>query len=395
MNIVENTSARVVLKPGREKSIYNRHPWLFSGAVEKLDGRAKAGDVVPVYAAKGEFLGKGFWNPHSAIRVRLLTFQQETVDVQFFRARLQNALALRKMLIGTDTNAFRLVNSDGDLLSGLIVDQYDDTLVIQCTSSGMQLHKPMLIDLLKELCNPAQILERSEGNALRNEGLQPVIEWLLGGETPMVDIIENGLKFRVDVKGGQKTGFFLDQRGNRELTGKFAAGKSLLNCFSYSGAFSVYAAVNGATTTSVDISEPAIALAKENFKLNDLPAKSHDFLAANVFDYLREDDARFDMIVLDPPAFVKQKAHIDKGARGYKDINRLAIQKLNPGGLLLTCSCSAYVDRDLFRKIIYSAAQEVGRDCRILAQPAQPADHPINIFHPEGEYLKTLLLQVD
>ncbi|MCB0300179.1 MAG: class I SAM-dependent rRNA methyltransferase, partial [Calditrichaeota bacterium] len=175
----------------------------------------------------------------------------------------------------------------------------------------------------------------------------------------------------------------------------FAAGKSLLNCFSYSGAFSVYAAVNGATTTSVDISEPAIALAKENFKLNDLPAKSHDFLAANVFDYLREDDARFDMIVLDPPAFVKQKAHIDKGARGYKDINRLAIQKLNPGGLLLTCSCSAYVDRDLFRKIIYSAAQEVGRDCRILAQPAQPADHPINIFHPEGEYLNTLLLQVD
>ena len=198
----------------------------------------------------------------------------------------------------------------------------------------------------------------------------------------------------MDVREGQKTGFFLDQRDNRQLLGRYAAGKTVLNCFSYSGGFSVYAAKNGADTISVDISEVAIALARQNFELNSLPSAQHRFVAANVFEYLRETAGPFDVIVLDPPAFVKNRHHLQKGARAYKDINRLAMQKIAPGGLLLTCSCSSHVDAGLFRKIVFSAAQEAGRECQILAQPSQPPDHPINIYHLEGEYLKALLLRI-
>ena len=386
--IVENTDARIILKSGREKSARNRHPWLFSGAVGKVSGRAEPGDIVTVVAADGSFIGKGFWNPHSQIRVRLLTFSPEPVDAQWLRRRLQYAVALRDAVVPPQTDA------DGDMLPGLIVDRYADVLVLQISSLGMQRLKPALLALLQELTGAAHIFEKTEGHSLENEGLSPQVMWHLGGVDAPVVIRENGLRFAVDVREGQKTGFFLDQRDNRRLLGAYAAGKTVLNCFSYSGGFSVYAAQNGATTISVDISEAAIALAKQNFELNNLPTAPHGFVAANVFEYLRETAGPFDVIVLDPPAFVKNRHHLQKGARAYKDINRLAMQKTAPGGLLLTCSCSSHVDAGLFRKIVFSAAQEAGRECQILAQPSQPPDHPVNIYHPEGEYLKTLLLRI-
>jgi 23S rRNA (cytosine1962-C5)-methyltransferase len=392
--IVENKAARIILKSGREKSARNRHPWLFSGAVGKVSGRAAPGDIVTVVAADGSFIGKGFWNPHSQIRVRVLTFAPEAVDEQWLRRRLQYALVLRRAVVPPQTDAYRLINADGDMLPGLIVDRYADVLVLQISSLGMQRLKPVLLALLQELTDAAHIFEKTEGHSLESEGLKPQVLWHRGGVDAPVIIRENGLRFAVDVREGQKTGFFLDQRDNRRLLGAYAAGKTVLNCFSYSGGFSVYAAQNGAATISVDISEAAIALAKQNFELNNLPAASHGFVAANVFEYLREAAGPFDVIVLDPPAFVKNRQHLQKGARAYKDINRLAMQKIAPGGLLLTCSCSSHVDAGLFRKIVFSAAQEAGRECQILAQPSQPPDHPINIYHPEGEYLKTLLLRI-
>jgi 23S rRNA (cytosine1962-C5)-methyltransferase len=392
--IVENTAARIILKSGREKSARNRHPWLFSGAVGKVSGRITPGDIVSVFAADGSFIGKGFWNPHSQIRVRLLTFSPESVNEQWFRQRLEYAIALRDEVVPPQTDAYRLVNADGDLLPGLIVDRYADVLVLQISSLGMQRIKPVLLALLQQLTGAAHVFEKTEGHSLENEGLTPQVVWHLGGVDAPVMIRENGLRFAVDVREGQKTGFFLDQRDNRQLLGRYAAGKTVLNCFSYSGGFSVYAAKNGADTISVDISEVAIALARQNFELNSLPSAQHRFVAANVFEYLRETAGPFDVIVLDPPAFVKNRHHLQKGARAYKDINRLAMQKIAPGGLLLTCSCSSHVDAGLFRKIVFSAAQEAGRECQILAQPSQPPDHPINIYHLEGEYLKALLLRI-
>ncbi len=395
METLENQQARVILKKGRAKSALNRHPWIFSGAIDRLEGGCEGGEIVSVYSAEKRLLGKGFFNPRSQIRVRLLSFADEPVGREFFRGRVRQALELREKLVPAHTTACRLVHSEGDFLPGLVVDRYGDVLAAQCSSLGIAKLKPLMVEILKELLRPSAIFERSEGSALREEGLAPLKQSLFGEPPGLVEILENNLRFRVDVLEGQKTGFYLDQRDNRRLIGELAAdGKSLLNCFSYSGGFSVYAALRGAATTSVDASEAALSLAKENFGLNGLNPEDHRFVPGNVFEFLREPSESYDIIILDPPAFVKHKKDLEKAARGYKDINRLAIKQVNSGGLLLTCSCSHFLNRDLFRKIVFAAAQEAGRNVQILAQPGQPPDHPVNIFHPEGEYLKTLLLRV-
>lgn len=394
MPSLENTSARVILKPGRDKSLKNRHPWVFSGGIAAIEGEFAPGDILPVFAAKGNLLGKGFVNPASQIRVRMLTIGGETVDAGLLERRLGQAQALREQFLPPDTDAYRLVHGEADLLPGLIIDRYGDNWVVQFHALGMARLKPQIVDILKKRFQPNAILDRCETKALTEEGLTPTREVLHGKLPEKVRFRENNLQFYADLLDGQKTGFFLDQRDNRALIGNVASGKRLLNCFSYTGGFSIYAAVNGASTTSLDISEPAIALAQENFALNGLDAQAHRFITANVFDFLRQPDQEYDVIVLDPPAFVKSKKHIDKGARGYKDINRLAIKQVADGGLVLTCSCSPFVDWHLFQQIVFSAAQEAGRQVQILARPGQPADHPVSIFHPEGEYLKTLLLRV-
>lgn len=395
MNIIENRETRIFLKKKREKSVKNRHPWIFSGAIERIEGNPDAGDIVSLFAADGKFLAKGFFNPHSQIRFRALTFAQEPIDASFFRQRISQALALRQCLLNDQTNAFRVVHADGDLLPGLIVDRYAEALVVQFHSLGMLRIKKEIAAILLDLLSPAVIVERSDVQALHREGAETQKQILHGKLPAKVEILENDLKFRVDLLEGQKTGFYLDQRDNRERIMVITGGKKLLNCFAYSGGFSVYAAKAGAQTTSVEMSRPALELARENFLLNGFDPAAHAFVTANVFDYLRKmPKNEFDVIVLDPPAFVKQKQQVNKGARGYKDINRLAMQQIKPDGFLLTCSCSSFVTRDLFRKIVFSAAAEAGRNVQIIAQPSQPFDHPINIFHPEGEYLKSLLLHI-
>lgn len=394
METFENKQARVILKKGREKSLRNRHPWVFSGAVERMEGSFQNGDVLPVYNSETHFMGKGFVNTRSQIRVRLLSFEDKEIGPVFFRQRIKRALDLRDRFIPPQTSACRLVHSEGDLLPGLIVDRYGDALTVQFNTLGMFRIKAHIIKILIELLNPSSITEKSEAASLQEEGLAPLKEVLYGESPGIVQIEENGLKFFVDIPEGQKTGFFLDQRDNRRMIGELAAGKKLLNCFAYSGGFSVYAARNGAATTSLEISEPALALAKQNFSLNGWDPAGHQFICGNVFEFLREVQETYDIIVLDPPAFVKHKKDVEKAARGYKDINRLAMKRVGDGGLVLTCSCSSFLNWDLFQKIIFSAAREAGRSVQILARPGQPADHPLNIYHPEGEYLKTFLLRV-
>lgn len=395
MTELQNNGVKVILKPGREKSVLNRHPWVFSGAILKVEGRFEAGDIVAVYSAGGQLLGRGFLNPASDIRVRMLSFSaEETIDAGFFRHKLQRAIRLRRQIFDEQTNVYRLVHADGDFLPGLIVDHYAGHLVVQFNALGTFRLRGLMQEILQELVAPLSILDRSERRALRREGLSAWEPFHVGETPPVVEVRENGLRFRVDLQGGQKTGFFIDQRENRKMLGERASGRKVLNCFAYSGGFSVYAARQGATVTSVEIHKGALELARENFALNNLDAAQHRFCDANVFDFLRSADSDFDVIVLDPPAFARERQKLQQAARGYKDINRLAISLVKNGGLVLTCSCSGFVSWDLFQKIVFSAAQEAGRDVQILDKPAQPADHPLNIYHPEGEYLKTLLLRV-
>ncbi len=394
MGDFENKKARVVLNKARERSLVNRHPWIFSGAVDRIEGEYEPGEVLPVYSAEGQFLAKGFVNPRSQIVVRVLSFRDEPVDDAFFLQRFQQAADLRRRFIPPQTNAYRLVHSDGDLLPGLIVDKYDRALVVQIFSRGMDRLRSRILDWLRQLFDPAVVVEKSEARVLAEEGLEPRREVLFGEYRQPVQILEAGIRYEVDLLEGQKTGFFLDQRENRQRIGELAAGKRLLNCFSYTGGFSLAAAKQGASTVSVEISEAAQQLAQRNFRLNGLELSQHRFITADVFEYLREMEEEFDVIVLDPPAFVKKKIHIQRGARGYKDINRLAMQKIVPGGYLLSCSCSHYINWDLFQKILFSAAAESQREVQVIGKFSQPPDHPFSIYHPEGEYLKSFLLKV-
>ena len=393
--MLENTSATVVLKKGRAKSIKNYHPWVYSGAIDRVEGDYQPGDIVRVVSYDGNFQAKGFINPKSQLFVRVLTFTDEPIDATFFEQRLHAALKQRQRLLPARTNAFRVVNSDADRLSGLIVDYYNGIVVLQINSLGMDRLRDVVVAAVRRILEPSGILERSESPSRKDEGLASRKEVVWGTVPERHVIEENGVQFWVDLQEGQKTGFFLDQRENRQRIGQLASRhKRLLNLFSYSGGFSVYAALAGIPTISVDISEPALALARENFKLNGLDPNRHQFVVANVFDFLRQTEERYDFAVLDPPAFIKKKRHVAQGTRGYKDINLSTLKKMEPGGVLLSCSCSHYLDWSLFQKVLFAAAQDAERQVQIIGRFGQPHDHPVSIFHPEGEYLKAFLLQV-
>jgi 23S rRNA (cytosine1962-C5)-methyltransferase len=387
------------LKPGREKSILHDHPWIFSGAIERVEGSPQSGETILVHDASGHALGQAAYSPSSQIRARMWTRSLDlAVDADFLRTRLQTALDLRRVSVPpTDTDALRLVFAESDGLPGLIVDCYCDQLVMQCLSTGVEFWRETLADLLVELTGLKAIYERSDVDVRSLEGLPERVGPLRGAAPPdRIEIHENGLRFWVDVLAGHKTGFYLDQRANRDRLGKLAAGRDVLNCFSYSGAFSAYALAGGAASVlSVDSSADALALGQENVALNGFDRAKADWMEGDVFVLLRRfrDQARsFDMIVLDPPKFAQNAAQAERAARGYKDINLLALKLLRPGGLLFTFSCSGGVSPDLFQKIVAGAAVDAGADARIIGRMSQGPDHPVALNFPEGEYLKGLVV---
>jgi len=385
----------VVLKPGRDKAVRNRHHWIFSGAIRDLP-EFENGAVLPVRSSGGDLLGHGYFNRKSSITGRMVSFGSEPPE-EGIRASVERALALRTSLFDPAvTNARRLINAEGDGLPGLIADLYDDVLVLQFATLGMEKLKPFILDTLTGSLRPRAVLEKSDLPARREEGLVETEGLLAGERVDKIRIIEGGIPYWVSFAQGQKTGFYLDQRESRKLVHDFAAGRRVLNTFSYTGAFSVCALKGGATRAdSVDSSASAIALARENFELNGLPADSGVFFTADVFEFLRGPALDHDFIILDPPAFAKKKADVVAACRGYKDINRLAFQRVRSPGLVLTFSCSHHVDEGLFQQVVFQAALEAGRRVRILQRHRQACDHPVNIYHPETSYLKGFLLYVD
>ena len=331
------------LKPGRERPVQLGHPWIFSGAIETLDPGLEPGTTVTVAAADGTFRGRGYINPRCAIAVRILTRTDEPIDGAFFVRRVMAAEALRRTMVPPDTDAYRLINGEGDGLPGFIVDRYAGVLVVQCLTAGADRSKPLLIDAVREVVRPQGIYERSSGSVRREEGLA-THEGVLSGDVPAEPILahEAGLRFWVDVRSGQKTGFFLDQRDNRIMTRELARDRTVLNAFAYSGAFSVYAGAGRATqVVSLESSAPGLELARRNWSANDLPDDARRVVAADVFDYLRTSDRVFDLLILDPPALVKRRHDVQRGARAYKDLHRWAFRRAAPHAYVMTFSCSA------------------------------------------------------
>jgi 23S rRNA (cytosine1962-C5)-methyltransferase len=384
-----------VLKPGRDKAVRNRHHWVFSGAIRDLPD-FEDGAILPVRSAGGDLLGHGYFNRKSSITGRMISFGEEPPEAAI-RRNVERALALRARLFDPAlTNARRLINAEGDGLPGLIADLYDDVLVLQIATLGMEKLKPLVVKLLSDAIRPRTVLEKSDVPARREEGLGDAEALLAGEPVEKVRILEAGISYWVSLAGGQKTGFYLDQRESRKLVREFAAGRRVLNAFAYTGSLSVCALLGGAVRAdSVDSSAAAIALAQENFELNGLAADSGVFFTADVFEFLREPALDHDFIVLDPPAFAKKKTDVVAACRGYKDINRLALQRVRTPGLVLTFSCSHFVDETLFQQVVFQAAHEAGRRARILQKHRQAFDHPVNIYHPETVYLKGFLLYVD
>ena len=387
----------LILNPGREKSLQHRHPWIFTGAVDRIKGEPQSGETVAVRDTHGAFLALAAYSPKSQILGRVWTYREnETVDEVFLRARLARAIGLRQELAKT-TDGMRLVHGESDGLPGLVVDRYADTLVMQVLSAGMERWRGALADLLVELTGCANLYERSDAEVRDLEGL-PARAGILRGVLPAPLVIrEQGLKFYVDVEKGQKTGFYLDQRDNRRRVGELVNDKDVLNCFCYSGGFSLSALQGGARSVlSVDSSAEALALARENVTLNNLAADRAEWLEADVFKSLRlmrDQGKSFDLIVLDPPKFAPTAHHAANAARAYKDINLWALKLLRPGGLLATFSCSGGVTADLFQKILAGAALDANVTAQIVGRFAADADHPAVLNFPEGEYLKGLLLR--
>lgn len=392
----------VILKPKREKALLNRHPWVFSGAIARIDGEPQPGETIDVLAADGRWLARGAYSPHSQIRARVWSFDQaENIDAGFFARHLSQALDLRRQILaGSDTNACRLVGGESDGLPGLIVDRYDRWVVCQFLSAGTERWKRTIVEGLDDLIpGLAGIYERSDVDVRKKEGLAMATGRLSGREPPdQIEIKENGCRFRVDVKGGHKTGFYLDQRDNRTCVASYARDASMLNCFAYTGGFAVAALKAGAAhVLNIDTSAPALELARINVALNELDNARMKYVTGDVFSLLRRyhaDDRTFDLIVLDPPKFVKSKGDLMRASRGYKDISRLAFHLLRPGGTLFTFSCSGLMGRDLFQKIVADAALDAGRHALILHWLSQSPDHPTALNFPEGSYLKGLVCRV-
>ncbi len=392
----------IILRPDREKSILRRHPWIFANSIARVEGSPESGDTVCVLDHKVQPMGWAAFSPASQIRARVWSFNPaESIDPDFFKARLLQAIKLRQALAqDTHTNAYRLVHAESDGLPGLIVDRYGDLLVMQSLTAGIDQWRDTLADLLVDLTGISQIYERSDADVRQLEGL-PERNGLLRGEalsSTRVEIKENGYRFWVDVERGHKTGFYLDQRLNRAQLLSLSKGRSVLNCFSYTGGFAVYALAGGAAfVESVDSSVDALLLGKENLDLNNLPAEKASWIEGDVFKVLRQmrDQARtFDLIILDPPKFAPTVAQAERAARGYKDINLLALKLLAPGGLLMTFSCSGGISPDFFQKIVAGAALDAGTDAKIIGTMTQGPDHPVALNFPEGAYLKGLLVAV-
>jgi len=386
---------------GRDAATRRRHPWLFSGAVARAEGASPDG-VVEARDASGAFLARGFASPSASIVARFWTFEDQPLDSDFVSRRVREAVALRDRVVPPETDGFRVVNAEGDFLPGLVADRYGRTLVVQATTEGTARARPLWLPPLLAAFPGAAVLQKNDLASRREEGLPQDDELLAGGVSPeRATFRERGLTFVAEISGGQKTGFFLDQRENRFLVRSLAAGRSVLDLFSYSGAFGVAALAGGAArVVHVDASGDALELARENHVLNaqavEGPGARVEARKADVFDDLRVRVAaceRWDFIVTDPPAFAKRKADVDKACRGYKDVNRLALQLLAPGGLLLACSCSGRISPDLFQKVIFAAALDARRPARLLERRGAGPDHPVSIDCPEGEYLKAFLLE--
>ena len=393
----------VVVKAGREKPIIQRHPWIFSGAIQKLPNEAADGSVVDVVDSEGEWLARGFLNRVSQIQVRILTWEQdEGIDDAFWHSRLAEAIARRTPLLTEDTTAYRLINAESDYLPGLIVDRYGDHLIMQIGVLGVDQRKAILADMLLDLSGAQSVSERSDTAARRLEGLHDAHGLLAGTPPPdQVEITENELRFVVELEGGQKTGFYTDQRANRQAVANYCAEAEVLNGFSYTGAFAVHALAAGAThVTNIDSSVDALELGEINLRLNGFdPDEVTDNVAGDIFQVLRDwrddpDGPRFDVVILDPPKFAHSKMQLERALRGYKDINMLGMHLLRPGGILATFSCSGLVSADLFQKVVFGAAIDAGRDMQILEWRHQDVDHPVAITFPEGEYLKGLICRV-
>jgi 23S rRNA (cytosine1962-C5)-methyltransferase len=391
----------VRLKKGREKSVVRHHPWIFSGAVSRFEGEPEAGDVVRVMNSDGGFLAWGYFNRESQLQVRVLDRDPSSViDAAWWRRRLDLAIQRRGRLAELEaTNMYRLVHAEADGLPGLIVDRYGDYLVMQSLTAGIERVKPLLGELLGELCQPRGIYERSDSDVRRMEGLSAAAG-PVAGETPpkTIEAKEGGVKFLVDVESGHKTGFYLDQRANRRAVARHAGGRSVLDLFSYSGGFGLYALSAGArSVTMVDSSAGALALARQNAELNGLATGDLEFVEANAFDLVRSyrDAAkRYDLIVVDPPKFAQTRAQAAKAERAYKDINLVAMKLLSPGGLLATFSCSGAVGPEDFSRVIAWSSLDAGRDLQIIERLSQGCDHPVNPLFPESQYLTGLICSV-
>jgi len=384
---------RIILKKGRDLSLRRGHPWVFSGALASVEGKLEPGDIVLAADATGRNLGLGFFNTGD-IAFRLLTDNPAArIDAGFWRRRIERALALRRQVVPPETDAFRLVNAEGDGMPGLVVDRYGGYLVFSIGTAGMEKWRETLVGLMVEAVGPVGIYERSEGRSRQLEGLAERICPVVGEIPETAEITENGLRFVVDLITGQKTGFFLDQRLNREIVGALSREAAVLNCFSYTGAFSVYAVRGGAKrVVSVEASAATNEIACRNLVRNGLSPENHPVLTANVFDYIRETEEVFDLIILDPPAFAKSRKDVARSARGYKEINLQAARRLREGGLLATFSCSNPIDPELFEKIVLGAVRDAGKTAQVLRLLGAGPDHPVNLAHPEGRYLKGLLL---
>ena len=390
----------VVLKPGKEKPVRNRHPWIFSGAVARFQGEPADGDIVDVRDHQGKFLARGYLNRRSQIVVRCLTWAEEEVGSAFWRRRLQQSIARRQgwMQAGS-TDACRLVYAESDLLPGLVVDQYGRYLVLQALTLGIDRRKSELVQTLVELVQPEGIYERSDVDVREKEGLAPQTGLLWGREPPVpLEISQSGNRFPVDIQHGQKTGFYLDQRDNRSRLAAYARGRTVLNAFAYTGSFAVCACRAGAErVVSVDTSAEALAMARQSMLLNGLPVREDDYVVGDIFAVLRQyraEGRKFDLIILDPPKFAYAQSQVQAACRGYKDINWLAMQLLRPDGILFTMSCSGLVTPDLFQKVVFGASVDAQRDAQVLEKLAQAADHPILLSFPEGEYLKGFVCRI-
>lgn len=391
---------KVYLKPGKEESLKRFHPWVFSGAIARIEGEPEEGEIVDVFTSKKEFIACGHYQVGS-IAVRVLSFTQQEIDRDFWRQKLQVAKDLRVALglIGNpENNTYRLVHGEGDNLPGLIIDVYDHTAVVQAHSAGMHVFRMEIAEALSEVMGDIvqNIYYKSETTLPFKADLLARENGFIKGGSPENVAMENGLKFHVDWLKGQKTGFFVDQRENRHLLEHYSKGRNVLNMFCYTGGFSFYAMRGGANLVhSVDSSAKAIDLTNENVQLNFPGDPRHQAFAEDAFKYLDRMGDQYDLIILDPPAFAKHRDAVRNALRGYTKLNAKAFEKIRPGGILFTFSCSQVVNKDNFRNAVFTAAAQSGRSVRILHQLTQPGDHPVNIYHPEGEYLKGLVLYVE